>query len=379
MKSFLSYSEPMKNATRFLHSEGPFDFKRGGRLPAITMAYETWGTLNADKSNAVLVLTGLSPGAHAASGPLDPTPGWWEPMIGPGAPMDTDHFFVVSLNSLGSCKGSTGPASANPQTGKPWRLDFPELTIEDIAAASRLVVDDLGIDQLCMLVGPSLGGMSTLAYLQQNPNGARHYLNISGAHKSEPFSIAIRSLQREMIVTDPNWRNGQYDDEVWPVNGMRMARKLGMLSYRSAEEWRGRFGRRQQNYFPTEVFGMNFEVESYLEAAARKFIHSFDPCSYLYLSRAMDWFDASEGFPNLAGALHGVELRSAYVMGVDTDVLFPPHQQQTIANALSEIGVTTGFTKLPSIMGHDAFLVDHAHFGPQVSAYFCRVRKEDGF
>ncbi len=367
----------MTQATQYMHSQEPLLFKRGGALPAYTMAYETWGELNADRSNAVLILTGLSPSAHAASSPTDPTPGWWEPMIGPGAPIDTRRFFVISLNSLGSCKGSTGPASINPATRKPWRLDFPELSIEDIATASHEVVEHLGIEQLCTLVGPSMGGMSTLAYLQQNPQGARHYLNISGAAKSEPFSIAVRSLQRELIVSDSNWKDGQYDDENWPEKGMRMARKLGMLSYRSAEEWRGRFGRRLQNYFPPEVFGMNYEVESYLEAAARRFIHSFDPCSYLYLSRSMDWYDAADGHPNLAAALQGVQLQSAYIMGVDTDILFPPHQQQAIANALSEIGVKTGYSQLPSIMGHDAFLVDHDHFGPNVSAYFKRICAED--
>jgi homoserine O-acetyltransferase len=360
-----------------MHDDQPLEFRKGGVLPSLTMAYETWGELNPDQSNAVLILTGLSPSAHAASSPVDPSPGWWEPMIGPGAPIDTDHFFVISLNSLGSCKGSSGPASENPETGKPYRLNFPELCLEDVAAASHRVVKHLGIEQVCTLVGPSMGGMSTLAYLQQNPEGARHYLNISGAPKSEPFSIAIRSLQRELIVSDPLWNDGNYDDENWPVKGMRMARKLGMLSYRSAEEWRGRFGRRLQNYFPTEPFGMNYEVESYLEAAARKFVHSFDPCSYLYLSRSMDWFDAADGFPNLATALAGVKLDSAFVIGVPTDILFPLHQQEAIANALSENHVQTGFSELPSLMGHDAFLVDHNHFGPQISAYFKRICRED--
>ena len=368
----------MTDATLYMHDNTPLEFKRGGRLDEFTIAYETWGTLNQDKSNAALILTGLSPSAHAASSPKDPSPGWWEPMVGPGLPIDTDRFFVISLNSLGSCKGSTGPASICPATGQPWRLDFPDLSVEDIAAASSRVVTHLGITQLCLLVGPSMGGMSTLAYLQQNPQGTRHYLNISGAHKAEPFSIAIRSLQRELIVSDPQWREGQYDDRDWPEKGMRMARKLGMLSYRSAEEWRGRFGRREQNYFPTETFGMNYEVESYLEAAARRFVGSFDPCSYLYLSRSMDWFDATENHPNLTSALKGIELQSSYVLGAKTDILFPPYQQEAIANALSENGIKTACSILPSIMGHDAFLVDHDHFGPNIAAYLQRVLHEDG-
>jgi len=367
----------MTSATQFLHITEPLLMKKGGRLPAFTLAYETWGKLNADCSNAVLILSGLSPNAHAASSKADPSAGWWETMIGPGAPIDTERFHVIALNSLGSCKGSTGPASVNPETGKPYRLSFPELCVEDIAKSAHMLITHLGIKQLCTMVGPSMGGMSALAYLQQNPQGARHFLTISSSSTSEPFSIAIRSLQRELIVSDPAWNNGKYTDDFWPEKGMRMARKLGMLSYRSFEEWRTRFGRRTQNYFPTELFGMNFEVESYLEAAARRFVYSFDPCSYLYLSRAMDWFDISDGYPDLPAALTGIQLKSACVIGVQTDILFPVHQQKDIADALFAIGVDTSFSNLPSLMGHDAFLVDHEQFNPHVSNYFNRIWEQD--
>lgn len=351
--------------------------KKGGILPSFTLAYETWGKLNADRSNAVLILSGLSPNAHAASSKEDPTPGWWEMMVGPGAPIDTNRFHVIALNSLGSCKGSTGPASENPETGRLYRLDFPELCVEDIARSAGSLVQHLGIEQLCTMVGPSMGGMSALAYLQQKPTGVRHFLTISSSPNSAPFSIAIRSLQRELIVSDPAFNQGKYDKEHWPVKGMRMARKLGMLSYRSAEEWRNRFGRRKQNYFPTELFGMNYEVESYLEAAARRFVRSFDPCSYLYLSRAMDWFDVADGYPDLASALAGISLKTACVIGVETDILFPAYQQKEIADALRSNGIDTSFTNLESLMGHDAFLVDEELFNPLVMAYFDRIWFED--
>lgn len=367
----------MPSATQLLHIEEPLLLKRGGTLPSYTMAYETWGKLNSHANNAVLILTGLSPSAHAASSNEDPEPGWWEPMIGPGKPINTDHYFVISLNSLGSCKGSTGPASTNPATGKPYRLDFPDLSIEDIAATANILVKHLGIQQLSTMVGPSMGGMSALAYLQQNPQGARHFLTISSAPSSDPFSIAIRSLQRELIVSDPAWNEGNYDDEHWPEKGMRMARKLGMLSYRSSEEWRTRFGRRKQDYFPTELFGMNFEVESYLEAAARRFVRSFDPCSYLYLSRSMDWFDISDGYADLTEAVAGIELCSLNVIGVKTDILFPAHQQKAIADAFSTNGVKTDFVELQSLMGHDAFLVDYDHFIPIVTDYMAQICKDD--
>ena len=363
----------MLPAVRYLQVDTALPFKRGGSLPSYQLAYETWGELNADASNAVLILTGLSPNTHTASSEADPSDGWWEPMVGAGKPIDTDHFFVVTVNSLGSCKGSTGPDSENPQTGKPYRLTFPELSVEDIATSAAKVVEHLGIEQLCVLVGPSMGGMTSLAYLQQNKQAARHFLTISSAASSDPFSIAIRSLQRELIVTDPDWNDGWYTDEKWPEHGMRMARKLGMLSYRSAEEWRGRFGRNPQNYFPPELFGMNFEVESYLEAAARRFIYSFDPCSYLNLSRSMDWFDAQQGYDSLTEALAGISLETAHVVGVSTDILFPPHQQQDIADALTANQISTTYQLLPSIMGHDAFLVDYELFVPLVADYFEKV------
>ena len=367
----------MSDATQYLHDDRPFEFRKGGSIEQVTLAYETWGQLNRERSNAILILTGLSPGAHAASSEQDPSPGWWEPMIGPGDAIDTDHHFVICVNSLGSCKGSTGPASTNPDTGRPWRLDFPELSIEDIAAGARRVVEHLGIEQLSVVIGPSMGGMTTLAYLLQNPTGARHLLSMSSADRAEPFSIALRSLQREMIYTDPNFREGHYSQSEWPENGMRMARKLGMISYRSAAEWRGRFGRREQDRFPREVFGMRFEVESYLEAAAIKFINAFDPCCYLYLSRAMDTFDACQGHPNLASALGAVRLESAYIMGVETDILFPPHQQEAMADALAANGTQTALDILPSLHGHDAFLVDYEHFTRQVGAFLGRVRARE--
>ncbi|MCW8925008.1 MAG: homoserine O-acetyltransferase [Xanthomonadales bacterium] len=367
----------MSSATRFLEINEPLLMKKGGHLASYTLAYETWGELNSESSNAVLILSGLSPSAHAASNAEDPTPGWWEGMIGPGAPIDTDRFHVIALNSLGSCKGSTGPASKNPATGKPYRLDFPALCVEDIATSAHQLVRGLGIEQLCTLVGPSMGGMSSLSYLQQFPEGARHHLSISGSPNAAAFSIAIRSLQRELIVSDPTWNNGNYDDKNWPVKGMRMARKLGMLSYRSWQEWRTRFGRREQDYFPTELFGMNYEVESYLEAAARRFVRSFDPCSYLYLSRAMDWFDVADGYADLKAALAGIQLKSACVLGVETDILFPAYQQKEIADALLANGIETSFANLESLMGHDAFLVDYDHFNPHITAYFNSVWYED--
>ena len=218
-------------------------------------------------------------------------------MLGPGKPIDSDRWFVICVNSLGSCKGSTGPASINPDTGEPYRLAFPDLSIEDIADAAHEVVRALGIERLACVIGNSMGGMTALAYLLLHPGHRARHINISGSARALPFSIAIRSLQREAIRLDPAWNHGNYDDEHYPENGMRMARKLGVVTYRSAMEWDGRFGRvRLDQRVPRrdDPFGLEFEVERYLEGHARRFVRQFDPNCYLYLSRSMDWFDLAE-------------------------------------------------------------------------------------
>ena len=361
------------DATRYLEYGQPFHFARGGEVSRLDMAYETWGELNAGRSNAVLILTGLSPSAHVASNEADPTDGWWEPMVGPGKPIDSNKHFVICVNSLGSCKGSTGPASINPNTGKLYRLSFPDLSIQDIAASALLVLESLGIEQLQAIVGPSMGGMSGLALLKIKPDIARHFLAVSTAALAEPYGIAIRSLQREMVVRDPAWADGNYTNASWPETGMRLARKLGMISYRSEPEWKERFGRSLQERYNERLFGMHFNIESYLESAAKKFIRTFDPCCYLYLSRAIDFYDISDGYDDMASAFAGIVLESARVIGVETDSLWPVHQQEQIAEMFSVNGVDTSFQLLSSIQGHDSFLVDFERFSPAVAEFFANI------
>ena len=358
-----------RGATWFQQVEEPFRFASGGQISRLDVAYETWGTLNADRSNAMLILTGLSPNAHAASCEKNPEKGWWEPMVDPGKPIDTDRNFVICVNSLGSCKGSTGPASIKPSTGKQYRLSFPDLFIQDIASTAQLVLQSLGIEQLRALIGPSMGGMSCFALMKQTPNITRHFLAISTAARAEPYAIAIRSLQRDTIVRDPHWNDCAYTDAKWPVTGMRLARKLGMISYRSEPEWRERFGRQLQDRYDERLFGMRFAVESYLESAARKFIRNFDPCCYLYLSRAMDWYDISEGYVDMEAAFADIQVESVKVIGVSTDALWPAHQQKEICQMFSGRGVNCHLEMLPSIQGHDSFMVDYERFCPAVDVY----------
>lgn len=345
--------------------------RRGGTLPAFELAWESWGTLNDARDNAIVILTGLSPNAHVASNAQDPDAGWWEFMVGPGRPIDTNRWFVVCANSLGSCLGSTGPASVDPRSGAVYGTAFPELALEDIALATRLLVRSLGIEQVAVLVGPSMGGMTALAWCAQFPGEVRFMVNISSAPHATPFTIALRSLQREAIRTDPAYREGRYHGTPGPINGMRLARKLGMMSYRSAEEWLRRFGRKriEDHDGTASAFSPEFQVEAYLEAAARRFIGSFDPNCYLYLSRAMDWFDIGSYGTSVPDALAALRLERALVLGVDTDLLFPLHQQRAIAEGLRRGGTLVEFHALPSLQGHDAFLVDDVRFGPVVGEF----------
>lgn len=342
-------------------------------MRGVRVAYETWGRLNATRDNSVLLFTGLSPSAHAASSAEDPSPGWWEYMIGPGKPIDPGRLFVVCVNSLGSCFGSTGPASINPASGKPYRLDFPELTIEDIAAAGHEVVRALGIERVHAAVGASLGGMTAMAYASLFPREVRHLVAISAAARASAFAIAIRSLQREIICSDPAWQDGYYPSDKQPLIGMRLARKLGLISYRSAQEWQQRFGHHEVAARSEQPFGILYEIESYLDHNARKFVDGFDANCYLYLSRSMDLFDLAAHGGSLMAAFGGMDTRRALIIGVTSDVLFPLYQQQELADALRQSGHKVQFQALASIYGHDSFLIDRERFAPVVAQFFTQL------
>lgn len=361
-------------ARRYVLLEGPLLMHRGGILPEARIAYESWGTLSPQRDNTILLFTGLSPSAHAASSAEDPSPGWWEFMIGPGKPLDTDRFHIICINSLGSCFGSTGPASTDPRNGKSYRLSFPELTVEDIAAAGRAVIKALQIPRLKAVVGASLGGMTALAYAVHYPEETDNLVSLCSAAKATPFAISVRSLQREIIRNDPAWLEGNYSPDKEPVEGMRLARKLGLISYRSAAEWDERFGRDVvAESLRGDPFAPEFQIESYLEANAQKFVGTFDANSYLYLSRAMDWFDLQDHNERLIALASDGAGKQALVVGVETDVLFPLHQQKSVAALLTESGLDVTFHALPSLQGHDAFLVDRERFVPVMADFFSKL------
>lgn len=349
----------------------PFTLYRGGQLHGGRIAFESWGTLNVTRDNAILIFTGLSPSAHAAASERDPSPGWWQRMIGPGLAIDTGRCFVMCVNSLGSCFGSTGPASLDPSTGQRYHLEFPEIAVEDIARAGFEAAKALGITKLHAVIGASLGGMVVTAFAALLPDAARQIISISGSSAASPFAIALRSVQRESILRDPDWQGGNYSPEQPPRNGMRLARKLGTITYRSATEWRQRFARKplEGNPLRASPFAPRFAVEGYLESQAERFTRVFDPNCYLYLSRAMDRFDLSEHGGSLNAALTGCRLERALVIGVESDMLFPIHEQAAIADALKSVGIPTRFARLPSLEGHDAFLVDIPRFDAEIRAF----------
>ena len=366
----------MNDARKYFKLPSPFAMKRGGVLRGAHVAYETWGTLNVDRDNAVLILTGLSPSAHAASNAEDPSHGWWEGMLGPGKAIDTTRWFVICMNSLGSDKGSTCPASIDPAAGEPYRLTFPDLSLEDVANAAHALVESLGIDKLGCLIGCSMGGMSALGYMALHPGSVRAHISVDTAPQAQPFAIAIRSLQREAIRLDPNWNGGHYDNHRYPDIGMSIARKLGVITYRSAMEWNGRFARIRLDPEQREEqpFGVEFQVESYLEGHARRFVRTFDPNSYLYLSRASDWFDISEyGQGSVLEGLKRIRIEQALVIGVSTDILFPLEQQEQIAEGLEAAGAQVEFVALDSPQGHDAFLVDIENYSRAIGGFLARL------
>jgi len=347
----------------------PFVFHAGGELQSGHLAVETWGRLSPARDNALLVFTGLSASAHAASTADDPTPGWWEDLIGPGKALDTDTYFIIVANSIGSCFGSSGPGDVDPATGKPFGYSWPELRVEDIARAGQIAVEHFGIDRLACAIGVSLGGMVVLAHAALFPGRARSLISISGAMVPSAFAIATRALQREMVGTA--LRTGEIELKL----AFRLARKVGMLSYIGAALLENRFGH-TASAKPAGSSGTHFEVESWLDHQAEKFAARFDPWSFWYISRAMDLFNLAAHRRDTVlhpGPAFGLDVGRALVVGVHEDQLFPIYQQSDIAVMLRAEQVRTDFVELSSPYGHDAFLVEDKLFTPLIQRFLAEA------
>jgi len=359
-----------------LHLPDIFRCEWGGELPGIDLAYETWGQLSDARDNAVFLHTGLSASSHARSQPLNEHPGWWEEFIGPGLSIDTDRYFVICSNLLGGCYGSTGPSSVHPETGRPYATDFPIITVADMVRAQLLMLDSLGIERLHASVGASLGGMQSLMLAALAPSRVDRIASISAALRSHPQSIAMRFVQRQAVMADPDWNEGRYYGESFPHRGLRVAREMGTITYRSGPEWLERFGRRRTKDGEVPRLDEDFQVEGYLAYQGDKFCLQYDPNSYLYISKAMDLFDLSEPIHE-PGSGEGEEEStwlsrigcSALVIGVESDLLFPVWQQRELADGLRDAGCSVTYLELDAPFGHDTFLIDRDRVGGALKSH----------
>lgn len=424
------YLEPIysriQSGFEVYHSNEPLFLDYGGVLPEFDIAYEHWGSLNADRSNAILLHTGLSASSHAKSQPKNTKPGWWENFIGPDKPLDTNKYFVICTNVIGGCYGSTGPSSLDPNIKERYATRFPILSINDMTRAQhRLISEHFGIEKLYASVGSSMGGMQSLAYGQEFPDEVKKIVSISGCARSHPYSIAMRHTQRQVLMSDPYWKRGYYYDSVPPHVGMKLSREIATITYRSGPEWELRFGRDRIAEQPSLC--PDFLIETYLDHQGSKFSIEYDPNSLLYVSKAMDLFDlgrrnrtkastkrdeisqtyaqfrhsfeqtdscstqlakqskkrsisVEESETDLLEGLKPLSDHEVLVIGVKSDILFPHWQQAEIVNKLKEgnkkfhngSGNNVKHVELDenvSIFGHDTFLLDLEHVGGPIREF----------
>ncbi len=343
----------------------------GRSLGPLTLAYETYGHLNAARDNAILVAHALSGDAHVAGfhDAQDKAPGWWDVMVGPGKPLDTNRFFVICSNVIGGCQGSTGPSSVNPDTGEPYGLTFPVVTIKDMVNAQRALVDHLGIDRLYAVVGGSMGGMQVLEWAASYPERVRVALPIATTARLSPQAIAFDEVGRQAIMSDPEWRGGAYYGRSLPVHGLSIARMIGHITYLSDASMHQKFGRRLQDKAEYGYeFVTDFQVESYLRYKGDSFVKRFDANSYLYITKAMDYFDLARERGSLRAALAEVQAKFL-VVSFSSDWLFPPYQSREIVTALRQNGAEVIYTEIASDYGHDAFLLEAEQLGRLISGF----------
>ena len=363
-------------AAQTAHFEQVLTLKSGAVLPQFDLVYETYGKLNADQSNAVLICHALS-GTHHVAGKYsadDKYPGWWDNLIGPGKPLDTNKFFVIGVNNLGGCHGSTGPSSINPANGQPWGAQFPVLTVEDWVASQAMLADYLGIKQLAAVVGGSLGGMQALQWTLAYPERVRHALVIASAPNLTAQNMAFNEVARQAIITDPEFHGGDYYAHgVLPRRGLRIARMLGHITYLSDDAMGAKFGRKLKDGIHYS-FDAEFEMESYLRYQGDKFAGEFDANTYLRMTRALDYYDPALAFDNdLSAALKTVQA-SFLVVSFTSDWRFSPARSREIVKALLDNERTVSYAEVTAAHGHDAFLMPDAHYHAILRAYLNKVQ-----
>ena len=363
-----------------MHFAEPLRLQSGAQLADYTLMYETYGTLNADKSNAVLVCHALNASHHVAGVYADKpkSVGWWDNMVGPGKPLDTDRFFVIGVNNLGSCFGSTGPMHANPATGKPYGAAFPVVTVEDWVAAQARLADVLGIAQFAAVMGGSLGGMQALAWSIMYPKRLRHCVVIASTPRLTAQNIAFNDVARQAILSDPDYRGGDfYEYGVVPKNGLRVARMVGHITYLSDDDMAEKFGRKLRNAAENNDykfdFGIDFEIESYLRYQGDKFSEYFDANTYLLITKALDYFDPARAWGgDLTRALADTEAEF-FLVSFSTDWRFSPERSREIVQALVCNRRRVSYAEIDAPHGHDAFLLEDARYMNMVRAWYQRI------
>ncbi|KAH7887563.1 homoserine acetyltransferase [Phlebopus sp. FC_14] len=415
------YARPSPLSYNTYHHPHPLPLSYASPLPSFDIAYETWGTLSPTRDNVILLHTGLSASSHAASTSLNPTEGWWEKFIGPGRALDTNQFFVICTNVLGGCYGSTGPSSFDPTTGQRYATQFPIISILDMVNAQFKLLDSLGVDRLYASVGSSMGAMQSLAAGWLFPERVSKIVSISGTARSSPGSIAMRHAQRSVLMADPNWNNGFYYDGLPPHTGMKLARQIATITYRSGPEWDLRFGRKLRQQPDSSSSGEqprsptlcpDFLIETYLDHQGEQFCLKYDANSLLYISKAMDLFDLTlpaleqlglspsrpsspslsssstpsrmaafskshpppanpaPHLPDLAAGLRPLASIPTLVLGVQSDILFPVEQQRELVDGLRMAGNTqVSYFELGGVWGHDTFLLDVLNVGGAVRGF----------
>jgi homoserine O-acetyltransferase len=362
--------------TEYAHFDLELQLESGRLLGPLTLAYETYGRLNVERSNAVLVCHAWTGDAHAAGrhSAEDRKPGWWDDMIGPGKVLDTDRYFVLCSNVIGSCKGSTGPASINPRTGRPYNLSFPVLMVRDMVRAQKLLLDNLGIDSLLTVIGGSMGAMQALEWGIHYPDMVRSIIPIAGTGRTSPMAIALNALARQAIYNDPMWKKGNYKPEHPPGDGLALARAVGHISFLSDESMHLKFGRRfsvRDGMF--DFFGQ-FEVERYLQYNGTAFVERFDTNAFLYLAKALDLYEVAWNFDSREDALSRLGCPSLW-FAFTSDWLYPPYQTDEVVTILRKLGKPVEYRLIESDYGHDSFLVEPDKFTPFVVEFLNNLPK----
>ncbi|MCW8892652.1 MAG: homoserine O-acetyltransferase [Deltaproteobacteria bacterium] len=356
--------------TEFAHFDIEMRLESGRLLGPLTLAYETYGQLNEDGSNAILATHAWTGDAHAAGyhSEEDRRPGWWDNMIGPGKVLDTDRYFIVCSNTIGSCKGSTGPTSISPKTKRPYRLNFPVLMVRDMIRAQKLLLDQLGIKSLLSVVGGSMGAMQAVEWGIHFPDMVRSIVPIAGTGRTSPMAIALNALARQAIYNDPLWKKGNYQPEHPPADGLALARAVGHISFLSDESMMMKFERRFSARDGMFDFFGKFEIERYLDYNGGNFVDRFDANSFLYLAKALDLYDVAWNFDSLTEALDQLSCPSLW-FAFSSDWLYPPRQTEEVVTELQRLNKPVDYHLIQSDYGHDSFLVEPEKFIPYLKNF----------